>query len=115
MAGVSFPLLFTVGHRVFQPGATNAHGDPVESWAPAVDRKVYGWSSPDTSEPKLAGHDRDVVEVELLVPSGFSCGPRDRMVLDGVVFEVIGEPEMSDHNPFGWNPGGVVNLRKVSG
>ena len=63
-----FPTPFTVGHRVFSAGAVDDYGNPVESWATAVDRKVHGWSAPRTSEPKLAGHDRDVVEVELLVP-----------------------------------------------
>ena len=37
------------------------------------------------------------------------------MVLDGDEYEVIGGPEMYDHNPFGWNPGGVINLKAVSG
>ena len=76
---------------------------------------MYGWGAPQTSEPKLAGHDREIVEVELLVPPGFECSARDRMVLDGVEFEVIGGVEMFDHNPFGWNPGGIVNLKAVNG
>lgn len=110
-----FPLLFTVGHRVFDPSAEDAHGNPVEHWLPAVPKPVYGWGAPQTSEPKLAGHDREIVEVELLVPPGFECSHRDRMVLDGVEFEVVGGVEMFDHNPFGWNPGGVINLKAVSG
>ncbi|MGO3325318.1 hypothetical protein [Gordonia sp. (in: high G+C Gram-positive bacteria)] len=112
---MTFPLLFSVGHRVYNGSGEDAHGNPVESWATPVVREVYGWGSPQTSEPKLAGHDREIVEVELLVPPGFSCSARDRMVLDGVEFEVIGGPEMFDHNPFGWNPGGIVNLKKVDG
>ncbi len=64
----SFPLLFTVGHKSFQAGATDDYGNPVESWDAAVDRRVHGWSTPRTDEPKLAGHDRDVVEIELLAP-----------------------------------------------
>nr|DAW17871.1 MAG TPA: Minor capsid protein [Caudoviricetes sp.] len=110
-----FPLLFTVGHRIYSAGAEDDWGNTVSGWSDPVDKPVYGWGAPVTSEPKLAGHDRDVVEIELLVPPGFECSPRDRMVLDGDEYEVIGGTEMYDHNPFGWNPGGVVNLRAVSG
>lgn len=64
----AFPTPFTVGHRVFSAGAIDDYGNPAESWAAPVDRKVHGWSTPRTSEPKLAGHNRDVVEIELLAP-----------------------------------------------
>lgn len=110
-----FPLLFSVGHRRYDSTATDAHGNDIDFWFPEVPKPVYGWGAPQSDEPKLAGHDREVVEVELLVPPGFECSHRDLMVLDGVEFEVIGDPEMFDHSPFGWNPGGVVNLRKVNG
>lgn len=64
----AFPTPFTVGHKVFSDGAIDDYGNPVESWAAEVDRRVHGWSTPRTAEPKLAGHDRDVVEIELLAP-----------------------------------------------
>jgi hypothetical protein len=108
-----FPLLFSVGHRAYSAAEIDAHGNAVPSWSEPVQKSVYGWGAPDTSEPKVAGYERVVVEVELLVPPGFQCQSRDRMVLDGVEYEVIGMPEMFDHNPFGWNPGGVINLRAV--
>lgn len=110
-----FPLRFTVGHRVWAGGVEDAWGNTVSGWADPVEKRVYGWGAPATSEPKVAGHNRDVVELELLVPPGFECSPHDRMVLDSLEYEVIGGVEMFDHNPFGWNPGGIVNLRRVSG
>lgn len=110
-----FPLAHTVGHRVWSGGVEDDWGNTTSGWADPVDKLVYGWGAPQSSEPKVAGHDRDVVEVELLVPPEFSCSARDRMVLDGVEFEVIGQPEMYSHSPFGWDPGGVVNLKAVNG
>lgn len=116
---MTFPLRFTVGHRAYVEGAVDDLGMPAVAWEDPVPKQVYGWGAPTSSEPHLidtaVGHDRDVVELELLVPPGFSCDPRDRMVLDGVEYDVVGQPEMSDHNPFGWNPGGVVKLRAVNG
>lgn len=112
---MSFPLLFTVGHKAFDPTATDDFGNPIKAWAAPVTKQVYGWGAPQGDEPKLAGHDRVVVQVELLVPPGFECASQDRMVLDGIEYEAVGPVESYDHNPFGWNPGGVVNLVKVDG
>lgn len=111
-----FPLMFTVGHRVWSTsGEDDAHGNPVAGWSDPVDKRVYGWGAPNSAEPKLAGHNRVVVEVELLVPPDFDCSPQDRVVLDGAEYDVLGTVESFGHNPFGWNPGGIVNLRRVEG
>lgn len=64
----SFPTPFTVGHCVHSAGGFDAHGNETDVWSEPIERAVHGWSAPRTDEPKLAGHDRDVVEVELLVP-----------------------------------------------
>lgn len=109
-----FPLAYTVGHRVYSETAErDAHGNLKPGWAAAVEKQVYGWGRPSAAEPKTAGQDREVIDVELLVPPGFVCSHRDRMILDGVLFECVGGVEDLAHNPFGWNPGGVVNLKVV--
>lgn len=78
--------------------------------------KVAGWGAPAGDEPKLAGHDRQTVEVELLAPTGV-FSERDAVKLpdrEGEL-EVIGTPANYDHNPFGWTPGiEVVNLGGIS-
>ena len=76
---------------------------------------VHGWSVPQSSEPKLAGHSQRVVSVELLAPVGaFSANDAVKLPDRGDVLEVIGEPENYEHNPFGWSPGiEVVNLGGV--
>lgn len=74
--------------------------------------KVAGWAVPRAAEPKLAGHDRRTVEVELYAPVG-TFQPSDAVELPerDDILEVIGEPENYEHNPFGWAPGfEVVNL-----
>lgn len=110
-----FPLLFTVGHKAYVGAGEDSNGNEIPTYAPVVTRPVYGWGAPQRSEPKLAGHNREVVEVELLVPPEFDCKARDILILEGDEHEVIGGPEMFDHNPFGWNPGGVINLRRSNG
>lgn len=73
---------------------------------------VAGWSVPTSDEPKMAGHLRVTVDVELLAPSGV-FRPEDAVKLPDRedVLEVVGEPENFDHGPFGWVPDlEVVNL-----
>lgn len=73
---------------------------------------VAGWSVPVSDEPKLAGLDRETVEVELIAPIG-QFRPRDAVRLPDRedTLEVIGEPENFSYNPFGWDPGlEIVNL-----
>lgn len=77
--------------------------------------RVAGWSVPTADEPKLAGHDRRTVTVELYAPVG-TFRPEDAVKLPERedTLEVIGEPENYSHGPFGWDPGlEVVNLGGV--
>lgn len=120
---MTFPLLFTVGHHVWSAGTENANGNTTDVYTPAkgsagTQVKVYGWSTPVTSEPRIAGHDRTIVEVEMLAPPGFVVSPRDLIDLPqgpSGQFEVIGYDEDYNNGPFGWHPGTVVNLRRVDG
>ena len=95
-------------------------GNPIETDALGNDTvtetrdtvKVAGWAVPRADEPKIAGHDRRTVQVELFAPIG-TFRPQDAVVLPerDDVLEVVGEPENFEHNPFGWAPGlEVINL-----
>ena len=92
--------------------------DPLGNTVDAETRtniRVAGWAAPPGDEPKLAGHDRRVVQVELFAPVG-AFQETDGVILEGEtqVLEVIGRPGNYDHNPFGWCPGiEVVNLGGV--
>lgn len=63
-----FSPRYEVGWRVFSESGEDAHGNPVRSWAEPVPVSVFGWAAPKSTEPKLAGHDRVIVDVELFVP-----------------------------------------------
>lgn len=77
--------------------------------------RVAGWAVRSADEPKLAGHDRRTVDVELFAPVG-EFVHSDAVELPGRSqrFEVIGDPENYEHNPFGFSPGlEVVNLEVI--
>lgn len=114
----AFPMPYTVDLSLrMDEGGFDELGDPIEQYADWVTGlPVYGWSPPDSSEPKLAGHEREVVDLELYVPPSFpEVTHRDQVRIRGEVFAAVGSIERLDGNPFIWNPGGVVNLRKVVG
>lgn len=116
-----FPLLFTVGvHTHTETIQLDEYNEIVSAYVPArgatgTPCQVYGWSTPLSTEPAVAGHDRVVVDVQLMVPPGFPAGPYDVIDLPDGEYQVIGQPEDFNHGPFGWQPGTVLNLRKVTG
>lgn len=77
---------------------------------------VAGWAQPTSTEPKLAGHDRLVVDMELYAPIGTFQHDDDVEIPGEDPFQVIGQPENYSKSPFGFDPGlEVVNLRRTDG
>lgn len=116
-----FPTPHEVKLHVWSEGGPDSHGNPVAIYTPPLDETgsphpVIGWDVPTSTEPVLAGHDRVVVDVQLLTPPDFPARPRDVIDLPtGGRYEVIGEAGGTEGNPFGWIPGGTLNLRRVDG
>lgn len=107
MTAQTIPALHPVGHCAYSADAEDAHGNPIAGWAEPVDKKFIAWARFDTTEPKVAGHNRDVVDAGILVYPDFGAvNPKDRMVIDGQTFEVIGEPERADK---AWFDCAVIN------
>ncbi len=113
--GPSFPTPYSVLHAPFTPGPEDGLGNAVDGWAPAVLRPVYGAGPTMSTEPKVVGQNRVVVDAVLLVPPGAPYGPRDRVTLAGNLFEVVGYEESTEFNPFEKHFGAAVNLRRVEG
>lgn len=125
------PLLYEVSRYVFNPGAKNDLGNKVEGGEDPVGVSVYGWGAPQSQVPKevVVGTSRYVVELELMVPPGVYMKDGDRVRLAPLLevlgmdelgqphawWRVVGLTEDYSHNPFGWNPGNVINLVTVKG
>lgn len=111
---MNFPTPHTVQHLAYAGTVEDARGNEIPAFAAPVARKVYGWASPATrqsAEPKVAGVESVIVILELFAPT-FPVGDRDRMVVDGNAYEVVGDAEDYNHGPFGFAPGMVVNLTR---
>lgn len=109
------PALFDVGHQSYSGDDVDDYGNAEEGWAAPVAKKFVTYNQPITSEPKLVGHNRDVVDFEMIVLPNFGpVKPQDRMVIDGTTYDVIGRPEDYTKNPFRNDFGClVINLRVV--
>lgn len=74
---------------------------------------VFAFAQVSPQEPVVYGHDRIQVDVQMYAAPGDFL-PDDAVTLDaGPVFEVVGEAQNYDNNPW-WSPGvEVINLRRV--
>ena len=128
-----FPFGETVTFEALSTSATDAHGNPVESFVDPVDVPGCGFDPGGTVETYTPGRDAVVSSPRLFIPSGvfvyeetnlfvldefgsrYGVNARDRVTVRGIRYEVQGDP--ADWiNPFtGWSPGGVVNLSRVAG
>jgi hypothetical protein len=105
---------FTVGHKVYQEGATDAHGNPVDGWAASVPLAVFAIYPRFSEEP---APDRPLVVVgkAVLAPTGTTVGPKDLLVIDGEDWKVEGEPADWTTGPFGFTPGVEIVLTRAEG
>lgn len=106
-----------VVQRVPYMGAVeDAHGNETESYGAAVTLTgVYGFDPGSSSEPRLAGQSRVIVEPTLYGPFDMPFLPRDRAIVRGVTFEVDGEVRKWRHMRSDVGAGAVVSLRRVDG
>lgn len=111
---MGFPLNQTIGHKVWSAGSVDTHGNPVDTWAAAVDLAVYGYGPPAVRAETEPGGTQVISHLEVYGPST-PVDPRDRFVVDGILYEVAGESNDWDHGPFGYTPGVVVRLKRVEG
>ena len=118
---MSFPLAQTVRHLPYVGEVRNTRGNLVDAWGEATEVAVYGWYISTTHEPQIAGHERVRVDAQVLAPPTFRPSAKDKVELPGpgedewLPYEVEGDTEDYNHGPFGWRPGNLVNLRRVTG
>lgn len=104
----------TVGLRVYTPSAKDKYGDAVESWSAPIDLAVYSVAPRSSDEPE-EGRNAVVSGVSLHAPPGTPVGPLDRVVIDGVEYEVEGEIADWTRGPFGFASGVVIDLKRTEG
>jgi hypothetical protein len=99
----------------FTSGDVDAHGNTSEGYADPVTLDGFGFDPGSSSEPREPGSDRVIVEPTLYGPYDAPFGPRDRVIVRGLTYEVEGEVRrwrnMFSNRAFG----SVTSLRRVDG
>ena len=105
---------FDVDVYLFEGSATDDRGRREPSWADIpLRQKVFGWAPPSSDQlTALDGAEVIDRDLDLYVPQGFQCGPLAKVVVDSVAFQALGHVKDYSHGPFGFNPGGVVALKR---
>lgn len=109
---------YPVGYQAFVPDGKDEYNNEIEEWLPIVERLIFGANGPESSEDVVAGPNRVVITRVLLIPPRQLWSPRDRVVLPdepGFTYEVEGVVSDAKRNPFKWNPGGHIVVRRVDG
>lgn len=123
---MTFPTPYTVGHHVRVATGTGdrfretvTYNPPKD--APGVPVRVIQWGAAQSAAAsqdgrQQPGYDRTIVDVELYVLPDFKPGTGDLIDLPETgQYEVVGHPQDYNHGFHGWQPGNVINLRRVEG
>ncbi len=111
---MTYPTPYTIGWHTHSNSGTDANGNPVSVWTPALNAtgtqvRVMGWAPTRTVEPDEA---RAQADLDLYVPPSVTGGPKDVVDLPEGAFEVVGFEDWSK-GPFGFAPGKVVKLKRT--
>lgn len=95
--------------------AEDAHGNETDSYGAGVLLLGFGFDPGSSSEPRLPGQDRVVVEPTLYGPFDMPFQPRDQVIVRGVTYEVEGVVRQWRNFYSNREVGAVVSLRRVDG
>lgn len=112
---MTFTAKYTLGIKQYQEGATDAHGNPVESWGSVTNVQVFSVAPTTSSEPFQSGREAIVTGLSVLAPTSVSVGPKDRVVWNSEEYTIEGELADWTKGPFSFQPGIQINLKKVDG
>lgn len=105
-----------ISHIPYIGSTEDAHGNETETWGdPVTLEGVYGFDPGSSSEPRIAGQERVIVEPALYGPYDMPFLRRDQVIVRGVTYEIEGVVRQWRHMLTNREAGGVVTLRKVSG
>lgn len=93
--------------------ATDRYSDTILDWSAPTEVETTGWLAQVNTATLNDHRDGVVTAIVLTLRAGTAIGPHNRVVIDGVTYEVDGEPNRA------WTPRGEhhveVSLRAVVG
>jgi hypothetical protein len=83
---------------------TDVYGDPQPDWTTATEISTVGWLAQASSIEVLDGRDATSSTLTLTLPAGTPVTARDRVRIDGRLYELDGEPNSA------WTPRGEHHI-----
>lgn len=118
---MTFPAAVAITWHSFTGTGIDSLGNEGESWASGAARYVIGYGEARTEKPgdfigvgTGALATRVVADMHVYIPPGFAWTMRDRAVIGGDLYEVVGLND-SEHGFHGWAPGSTLRLKRVTG
>jgi len=105
----------TVLRLAYQGGAVDAYGNDTAGYADPVALTGFGFDPGSSSEPRLPGQDRVIVEPTLYGPFNMPFKPQDQVIVRGVTYEVEGVVRQWRNMFSNREAGAVVSIRRVDG
>ena len=99
----------------FQAGAEDAYGNATSAWVEWALLKGCAFDPGSSSEPRLAGQERVVVEPTLYAAYDAPVEAQDRLIVQDLTYEVEGVARRWENPYSGRKLGCVVTLRLVTG
>lgn len=112
---VTLTAKYTLGIKRYEEGATDAHGNPVESWGSVENVAVYAVAPSFSNEPPESGRDAVITGLSVLAPTDVVIGAKDRAVWNSEEYTVEGDLGDWTTGPFSFKPGIQFALKKVNG
>lgn len=120
---MSLPTPYVLGVKRRNVGSNDGHGNPAKTFAAAVDWPVHGFapgaagSSIGNNQPSQANRDLSVILWAVYAPvNDLAPTELDRVVLDGVEYDVEGRPADWSSSPWPFPEAGlVVELKRAEG
>lgn len=114
---MGLPTPYTLGVKRRQAGATDAHGNPVVTYAAPTDWHVHGYAPGANVDPANPNRDLSLILWTVYAPASDEApGELDKVVLDGVEYAVEGRPADWTKGPWPHPTAGiVVELKRAEG
>lgn len=96
-------------------GAEDSHGNPIETFAPAVSVDGCAFDPGGSVETVEPGREAVVTRPRVFLPTGTVITARSLVTVRGLLYRVDGDPAVW-RSPFtGWEPGAVATLERADG
>lgn len=109
---------YPIKRWAYEGGGLDDYGSEIERWSETAENLLIFGANKAEVEEDAESPAFLVITRRLLIPAKQNWNPRDRVELPdepGFLYEVEGVQMDSARNPFGWNPGGTLLIRRTDG